>query len=68
MKQLHDSGYRITSVLWVQGEKDLVIGNSAEAYRKGFMSMVDTLRQHGVEAPVYISIASKCPESSNGGS
>ncbi|MBY3027094.1 sialate O-acetylesterase [Rhizobium leguminosarum] len=67
VKQLHDSGYRITSVLWVQGEKDLVIGTAAETYQKHFKSMVDTLRQHGVEAPVYISIASKCLEPSNGG-
>ncbi|WP_326883122.1 sialate O-acetylesterase [Rhizobium beringeri] len=67
VKELRDSGYRITSVLWVQGEKDLVIGTTAEAYQERFMSMVDTLRQHGVEAPVYISIASKCLEPSNGG-
>ena len=58
VKQLQDSGYRITNVLWVQGEKDLVIGTTAETYQEYFMSMVDTLRQHGVEAPVYISIAS----------
>ncbi|KEC75585.1 hypothetical protein RLPCCGM1_c0964 [Rhizobium leguminosarum bv. phaseoli CCGM1] len=67
MKQLQASGYRVTSVLWVQGEKDLVIGTTAEAYREYFLSMVDTLRQHGIEAPVYISIASKCLEPSNGG-
>ncbi|ANL41135.1 UNVERIFIED_ORG: hypothetical protein M2312_005478 [Rhizobium esperanzae] len=67
MKQLQASGYRATSVLWVQGEKDLVIGTTAEAYREYFLSMVDTLRQHGIEAPVYISIASKCLEPSNGG-
>ncbi|UVD57014.1 sialate O-acetylesterase [Rhizobium sp. Pop5] len=66
-KQLQDSGYRITSVLWVQGEKDLVMSTTADAYQKRFMSMVDTLRQHGVAAPVYISIASKCLEPSNGG-
>lgn len=67
VKQLQDSDYRITSVLWVQGEKDLVMGTTAEAYQEHFMSMVDTLRQHGVVAPVYISIASKCLEPSNGG-
>jgi hypothetical protein len=67
VKQLHDSGYRITSVHWVQGEADLVLGTPAEAYQERFMSMVDTLRRHGVEAPVYISIASKCLEPSNGG-
>ncbi|WP_458385454.1 sialate O-acetylesterase [Rhizobium pisi] len=67
VKQLQNSGYRITSVLWVQGEKDLVLGTTAQAYQEHFMSMVDTLRQHGVEAPIYISIASKCLEPSNGG-
>ncbi|RUM06863.1 sialate O-acetylesterase [Rhizobium chutanense] len=67
VKQLQDSGYRITSVLWVQGEADLVLGTTSQAYQDRFMSMVDTLRQHGVEAPVYISIASKCLEPSNGG-
>ncbi|MBB4238663.1 sialate O-acetylesterase [Rhizobium esperanzae] len=67
LKKLQDSGYRITSVLWVQGEADLVLGTTAQAYQERFMSMVDTLRQHGVEAPVYISIASKCLEPSNGG-
>ncbi|NNU58485.1 sialate O-acetylesterase, partial [Rhizobium indigoferae] len=67
VKQLQDSGYRITNVLWVQGEADLVLGTTAEAYQNRFMSMVDTLRQHGVEAPVHISIASKCLEPSNGG-
>ncbi|ANL64812.1 SGNH family esterase protein [Rhizobium phaseoli] len=67
LKKLQDSGYKVTSVLWVQGEADFVLGTPAEAYREYFMSMVDTLRQHGVEAPVYISIASKCLEPSNGG-
>ena len=67
MKRLQDSGYRITSVLWVQGEADLVLGTTAGDYQARFLSMVDTLRQHGVEAPVYISIASKCLEPSNGG-
>ncbi|MBB4191798.1 hypothetical protein GGE45_001472 [Rhizobium aethiopicum] len=67
VKQLQDSGYRITSVLWVQGEADLVHGTTGEDYQERFLSMIDTLRQHGVEAPVYISIASKCLEPTNGG-
>ncbi|PDS29581.1 sialate O-acetylesterase [Rhizobium phaseoli] len=67
LKKLQDTGYRVTSVLWVQGEADFVLGTTAEAYQERFLSMVDTLHQHGVEAPVYISIASKCLEPSNGG-
>ncbi len=65
--KLHKSGYRPTSVLWVQGEADLVKGTSTEDYEQRFLSMVDTLRTGGVNAPVYISTATKCLEPSNGG-
>lgn len=66
-KLLRDARYRVTDVLWVQGESDYVKGTSAEAYRERFLSMVDTLRQEGVNAPLYVSVASKCLEPSNGG-
>ena len=66
-RQLKDAGYRVTDVLWDQGEADYVKGTSADTYRAGLLSMVDTLRQGGIDAPVYITIASKCLEPSNGG-
>lgn len=66
-KQLREAGYRVTDVLWDQGELDYVMGTSTDAYREQLLSMVDTLRQHQVSAPVYVSIASKCLEPSNGG-
>ncbi|MBX5157657.1 hypothetical protein HJB89_11025 [Rhizobium sp. NZLR8] len=67
VKQLRSAGYRPTKVLWVQGEADFVKGTSAPAYEERFLSMVATLRGQGVNAPVYIAIASKCLEPSNGG-
>lgn len=67
VKQLQDVGYRVTDVLWDQGEVDYVKGTSADAYRERFLSMVDTLRTQGIGAPIYITIASKCLEPSNGG-
>ena len=66
-RQLQGANYRVTDVLWTQGEMDYVKGTSTEAYRERFMSMVETLRQQSVGAPVYISITSKCLEPSNGG-
>jgi hypothetical protein len=46
---------------------DYVLGTSEDAYRERLLSMIDTLGGHGVTAPVYLSIASKCLEPSNGG-
>ncbi len=66
-KKLHDAGYRVTDVLWVQGEADFVKGTSTEAYEQRFLSMVGTLRGLGVAAPVYLAVATKCLEPANGG-
>jgi len=51
--------YRITHVLWHQGERDFVIGTSAKDYASRFLSVYATLRAHEVAAPVYISEASR---------
>jgi hypothetical protein len=67
LSKIKASAYTITRVLWDQGELDYVIGTSEDSYRKRLLSMMDTLRGDGVTAPVYLSIASKCLEPSNGG-
>ena len=65
--QLQQHNYRITHVLWHQGEIDYVIGTSEKSYRENFLSMVDSLRDRHIKAPVFVSVASKCLEASNGG-
>jgi hypothetical protein len=65
--QLRDAGYRVTDILWVQGESDYVLGTSTHDYRERFLSMVDTLRRSGISAPIYASVATKCLEPTNGG-
>ncbi len=65
--QLQQRGYRATHVLWVQGEKDYVNGTNEKDYRDRFVSLVSSLRSHGVAAPVYVAIATKCLGASNGG-
>ena len=64
---LQRGGFRVTHVLWVQGEIDYVKGTNEKDYRDRFVSLVSSLRSHGVAAPVYVAIASKCLGASNGG-
>ena len=52
--------YRITEVIWHQGENDYRNRTSARNYVKGFKSLLESLDEGGVTAPVYISIATKC--------
>jgi hypothetical protein len=65
--QLQRRGYLVTHVLWVQGEIDYVKGTNEKDYRDRFLSLVSSLRSHGVAAPVYIGVATKCLGASNGG-
>ncbi len=52
--------YRITHVLWHQGESDFDIATTKEDYSRMFFSLVDSIRRKGVDAPIYPSVASKC--------
>jgi hypothetical protein len=56
-------GYRVTQVLWVQGEADYAIGTAPEVYADAFHSLLDTLTEGGVTAPVFIAIATRCVSS-----
>ncbi len=52
--------YRVTHVLWHQGESDFDEGTNAQNYSSMFSSFVDTLRARGIDAPIFASVASKC--------
>jgi Carbohydrate esterase, sialic acid-specific acetylesterase len=67
VSQLQQRGFRVTHILWVQGEIDYVKGTNEKDYRDRFVSLVSSLRSHGVAAPVYVAIATKCLGASNGG-
>jgi hypothetical protein len=54
--------YRITHVLWHQGESDLSIGTSGETYMSDFKSLARDLHAWGVTAPIYVSIATRCEQ------
>jgi hypothetical protein len=52
--------YRVTHVLWHQGEADYIDGTEGSDYRRMFLSLVASLRARGVAAPVFASVATRC--------
>ena len=52
--------YRVTHVLWHQGESDFVLKTDAASYKEKFLSFADTLRANAIDAPVFVSTASRC--------
>jgi hypothetical protein len=52
--------WKISAVLWHQGEQDFHERTSKDKYIREFQTLTRYLREKGVDAPIYISIASKC--------
>jgi hypothetical protein len=52
--------YRITHVLFHQGEADFRISTSAKVYASSFNSLKESMREIGVDAPFFVSISTKC--------
>lgn len=53
--------YRVTHVIWHQGESDYADGTESADYRAMFRKIVSRLRAKGVDAPVFVSVATYCP-------
>jgi hypothetical protein len=53
-------GYKVTQVLWQQGESDFLLATPPADYVASFRSLVEVLAENGVDAPLYISISTKC--------
>ena len=52
--------YRVTHVLWHQGESDFALKTDPAQYKEQFGSFVDTLRANAVDATVFVSTATRC--------
>lgn len=52
--------YKITEIIWHQGETDFSIHTTAKNYVKSFNSILQALSENKVKAPVFVSIATKC--------
>jgi hypothetical protein len=53
-------GYRVTQVVWHQGENDLRFETTGKVYQASFRSMLGALRDAGVDAPVFLAVATTC--------
>jgi hypothetical protein len=51
--------YKITHVLWHQGEVDVGVLRS-DQYLEKFQILVKSIRRAGVDAPIYVSVATRC--------
>jgi len=60
IRDVQSHGLPITHVLWHQGETDAMLHTSKHAYKQMFMDMVSSIRQQGVRAPIYVSVATRC--------
>lgn len=59
VREVKGKGLTITHLLWHQGESD-VGRTSTQAYKRMFQDMVLSIREQGVDAPVYVSLATRC--------
>jgi hypothetical protein len=52
--------YKVTDILWHQGETDFGLSLNEKIYEKSFNSLKTSLRDAGVAAPFFIALATKC--------
>jgi hypothetical protein len=52
--------YKITQVIWQQGESNYLEQTPTASYVKSFESLLYSLSSSHVDAPIFISISSKC--------
>ena len=57
--ELKSLGFSITHILWHQGESDTINQTTTHEYKTCFLNMLDNMRHNGIEAPIYVAIASR---------
>lgn len=60
IQQLTTAGFDITHLLWHQGETDADLATPKPQYQQHFLAMLERIRAAGVQAPIYVSVASRC--------
>lgn len=60
LDSLKTKNITITHILWHQGENDNGAHTKKDDYKKMFMAMVEDIRKHGVGAPIYVAVATRC--------
>ena len=57
--------YKVTNIIWHQGESDFTSNTSFDDYRSSFKSLENSLQQNGVTAPILIVTSTICGYNSN---
>lgn len=59
IRDLKNQGLTPTHLLWHQGEADNRLGTGKEAYTEHFLRMLGSIREQGINAPIYVSTATR---------
>ena len=62
LRDLKEHHVPITHLLWHQGEAEARLKTSKSAYQMMFLDMLSSIRQQGVNASMYVSVATRCQE------
>lgn len=60
LKDLREHGFKVTHILWHQGEADALGGTSMENYRQALLGLIRSIRGEEADAPIYIAVATLC--------
>ena len=60
VREAQQAGLVFTHLLWHQGESDVALGTGADDYKKRFVAMISAIRGLGVNAPVFVAVATRC--------
>ena len=59
IREVRGSGLGVTHLLWHQGESD--VGTTGTlAYKTMFLDLLVSIRNEGVDAPIYVSVTTRC--------
>ena len=61
LDELVAKGIHIDCICWHQGESDNIFNTSTEQYMERFLSIRETFRSRGIDAPIVVAVASYHP-------
>lgn len=64
VEALEGRGLKVSRILWVQGEADVILGTDSDTYREGLTATLEPLhRQTG--APVFVALVGHCGDAAS---
>ncbi|MGH8666655.1 MAG: sialate O-acetylesterase, partial [Burkholderiales bacterium] len=60
LAQARASGMEFTHLLWHQGEADATANTPPDQYEAALRALIASIRRHGVAAPIYIAVSTRC--------